>query len=236
MKLYDELAPWWPLMSPPADYEGEAADIARLLCPEAPPRRLRVLELGSGGGHLASHLKQHFTMTLLDRSPAMLELSRTLNPECRHVQADMRTARLGEAFDAVLIFDAISHLHAPEDLSAALETARAHLTPGGIAVFCPDWTTECFTPGTTTGGTDGPDRSMRYIEWIHPEVTGTTYRTDIVYLLQESGKALQIEHDEVRLGLFSRAQWTDALLDAGFDAPRVSTHSSRDVFSARVRA
>jgi hypothetical protein len=37
----------------------------------------------------------------------MLELSRALNPECRHLQGDMRSLRLEERFEAVLIFDAI---------------------------------------------------------------------------------------------------------------------------------
>jgi SAM-dependent methyltransferase len=234
MKLYDELAHWWPLMSPPGEYAEEAVDIARLLSSGEPLQRPRVLELGSGGGHLAAHLKTRFDMALLDRSPRMIELSRALNPECRHLAGDMRSVRLGECFDAVLIFDAISHLCRIEDLRAALETARAHLQPGGVGVFCPDWTAECFRPETTTGGTDGPERGMRYIEWIHPEVHGTTYRTDIVYLLREPGKPLTIEHDAVELGLFSRAQWRGALQEAGFVSAEVHRLSGRDVFTARA--
>jgi SAM-dependent methyltransferase len=234
MKLYDELAQWWPLMSPPSEYEEEAADIARLLCPAPSPGRLRVLELGSGGGHLASHLKAQFDLTLLDRSPQMLELSRKLNPECRQVQGDMRNARLDEHFDAVLIFDAVSHLSDIADLRAALQTARAHLPPGGIGVFCPDWTSECFRAETTTGGSDGADRGMRYIEWTHPEIEGTVYTSDIVYLLLERGKPLRIEHDRVELGLFSRAQWLGLFSQVGFVAPQVHALSSRDVFCARA--
>ena len=30
-KMYDELAAWWPLLSPAADYEEEAAFYARML-------------------------------------------------------------------------------------------------------------------------------------------------------------------------------------------------------------
>ena len=49
-KMYDELASWWPLLSPPADYEEEATFYARELA-HACERPLRtVLELGSGGG------------------------------------------------------------------------------------------------------------------------------------------------------------------------------------------
>ena len=69
-----------------------------------------LLELGSGGGNNASHLKTRFDCTLTDISPEMLALSRSLNPECEHLEGDMRTLRLGREFDVVFIHDAISYL------------------------------------------------------------------------------------------------------------------------------
>ncbi len=81
-RLYDELASWWPLLSAPAEYAEEAEFYRKALVDacDRPPRSL--LELGSGGGNNASHLKAHFDeMTLVDCSPAMLAVSRTLNPE-----------------------------------------------------------------------------------------------------------------------------------------------------------
>jgi SAM-dependent methyltransferase len=78
-KLYAELADWWPLLSAPADYAEEAGFYRRILDEACRPRT--VLELGSGGGNNASHLKQHFSLTLVDRSPEMLAVSRRLNPE-----------------------------------------------------------------------------------------------------------------------------------------------------------
>lgn len=234
MKLYDELADWWPLMSAPEEYAEEAEQVARLLGPDGSTARLTVLELGSGGGHLASHLKQRFDMTLVDLSRRMLDLSRSLNPECRHLFGDMRSLRLGETFDAVLIFDAISHLCEADDLRATLLTARAHLRLGGVGVFCPDFTVECFNPGTTVGGTDGPDRGMRYLEWVQPVTRGTVYHTDIVYLLRPPDRELRIEHDHVLLGIFSRQAWTLALREAGFGEPVIESQSSRDVFAAKA--
>jgi SAM-dependent methyltransferase len=66
-----------------------------------------LLELGSGGGNTASHLGSNLRLTLTDLAPAMLDLSRTLNPGAEHLVGDMRTLRLGRTFDAVLIHDAI---------------------------------------------------------------------------------------------------------------------------------
>ena len=67
-KLYGELSSWFHLLSDPADY-AEEAEFARGLMVEscsAPPETL--LELGSGGGNNASHLKAHFKLMLVDLS------------------------------------------------------------------------------------------------------------------------------------------------------------------------
>ena len=95
-RLYQDLAAWWPLISPPEEYAEEAAFAGRLLREADRPVRT-VLELGSGGGHCASHLAPGFSMTLVDLSPGMLTVSRRLNPDCEHVEADMRTVRTGRS-------------------------------------------------------------------------------------------------------------------------------------------
>lgn len=234
MKLYHELADWWVLMSPPEEYAAEAGPVVRLLDPGDTSGRPRLLELGAGGGHLASHLKAWFEMTLVDLSPRMLEQSRRLNPDCRHVTGDMRTLRLEERFDAVLVFDAISHMTTETDLLAALRTARAHLRGGGVALFCPDWTTECFASGTTMGGTDGAVRGMRYLEWVHPPGDGSTYDSDLVYILRHTSGESTVVHDRLTLGLYPRATWMRLLAEAGFGRVVIEQQSGRDVFQARV--
>ena len=60
MKLYNELASWWPLMSPAAEYAEEAAFYRTTLAQRGATPDRDLLELGSGGGNNASHMKQHF--------------------------------------------------------------------------------------------------------------------------------------------------------------------------------
>src|SRR5512135_1997352 len=94
LRLYRDLADWYPLLTPVSDYVEEAAFYRRLLethC-QRPPRTL--LDLGSGGGHNAAHLKATLACTLVDLESAMLAVSRRLNPECEHIQGDMRSIRL----------------------------------------------------------------------------------------------------------------------------------------------
>ena len=86
-RLYGELAPWFHLLTSPVDYAEEAELYRRLLVEHAEGPVETVLELGSGGGNNASHLRRHFQLTLVDRSSGMLELSRGLNADLEHVRA-----------------------------------------------------------------------------------------------------------------------------------------------------
>jgi ubiquinone/menaquinone biosynthesis C-methylase UbiE len=137
-RMYDELAGWWPLLSAPAVYAEEAEIYRRLLAEAGDRPPVTVLELGSGGGNNASHLKAHLQLTLVDLSEGMLEVSRELNPECEHVKGDMRTVRLGRVFDAVFVHDAVAYMTSEDDLRLVMATAFAHCRHGGAAMFDPD--------------------------------------------------------------------------------------------------
>jgi SAM-dependent methyltransferase len=219
-KLYGDLASWWPLMSAPEDYEEEAAFYRRALtgAGERPPRTL--LELGSGGGNNALHMKSHFDeVVLVDVAPGMLEVSRRLNPECEHVQGDMRTVRLGRQFDRLFVHDAVCYMTTLDDVRRAMETAWEHCAPGGAALFAPDHVRENFAPSTDHGGHDGEGRAMRYLEWAwDPDPADTTYTVDYTYALREADGSVRVEHDRHVEGLFPRADWLRLLADVGFEA------------------
>jgi SAM-dependent methyltransferase len=217
--MYGDLAPWFHLLTAPVDYAAEAARYRSLIQAEAPDART-LLELGSGGGNNASHLKQHFACTLSDVSPQMLTLSRQLNPECEHVLGDMRSLRLGRTFDAVFVHDAVMYLVVEDELSACMETAFAHTRPGGVALFAPDCTRETFVAGTDHGGHDGDDgRALRYLEWTHPVVGAeTSFAVDYAFLLTAPGAETRVVHDRHVLGLFPEHTWLHLLEGAGFRA------------------
>jgi RimJ/RimL family protein N-acetyltransferase len=216
-RLYSELAGWFHLLTAPAEYAEEAAAYRDALRRASPTRLRTLLELGSGGGNNAFHLKRDFECTLSDLSPAMLETSRRINPECAHVAGDMRSLRLGRAFDAVFVHDAVMYLTNEDDLRRAVETAFAHCRPGGVALFAPDFVRETFRPGTDHGGHDGEGRALRYLEWVwDPDPADTTYLTDFAYLLREDGKEPRVLHDRHVEGLFPRATWLRLLQETGF--------------------
>ncbi len=178
-----------------------------------------LLELGSGGGNNASHLKHRFECTLTDLSPEMLALSRTLNPECEHLEGDMRSLRLERTFDAVFVHDAIAYITTEEDLRATIETVAWHLRQGGAALLVPDTTRERYVPRTSHGGHDGDDgRSLRYLEWSSdPDPAGTTYAVDFAFLLREPGKEVRVEYDRHVCGVFPEALWRALIEEAGLE-------------------
>jgi len=216
MRLYKDLAAWWPLLSAPKGYAEEAAIAAETILGGARGPVRRVLELGCGGGNNASHLKARFAMTLTDLSPGMLGVSRALNPECEHEIGDMRTLRFGRTFDAVFVHDAVMYLTREKDLRAAIATAFAHLRPGGVALFVPDDTKETWRATTSHGGHDAPDRALRYLAWSYdPDPADTTTVVAYAFLLREGARTRAV-HDRHVLGLFPRATWVRAFEDAGF--------------------
>lgn len=229
LRFYDDLAVWWPLISPPEEYAEEAAFAATLLQSASIPVR-EVLELGSGGGHNAVHLKASFAMTLTDLSAAMLDVSRRLNPECDHHRGDMRTLRLGRSFDAVFVHDAVDYMATESDLRRAIATAFVHCRPGGVAVFVPDDTKESFGDTSDHGGNDGPDgRGVRYLEWAwDPNPDDTWAVTEYAFLLRDVDGSVQVVHETHRLGLFGRGDWLRLLADAGFEPTAVGEVTDED--------
>jgi SAM-dependent methyltransferase len=238
-RFYGDWATWWPLISPVEDYASEAAYLARLLR-AADPSVTTVLELGSGGGHNAAHLKRDFRMTLTDLAEDMLALSRRLNPECEHIQGDMRSLRLGRTFDAVFVHDAVDYMTTEEDLSAAMATAFVHCRHGGIALFVPDHVRETFEPDTDHDGRDDAcGRGVRYLQWTYdPDPTDTSVVTEYAFLFREADGRVAAHHETHRTGLFDRATWLRLLGDAGFVATRIveetdEDRTPRDIFVGR---
>jgi SAM-dependent methyltransferase len=232
--LYTEYADWWPVLSAPEDY-AEEAEFYRQAMISAAERDIRTMvEIGSGGGNNASHLKKHVDMTLVDLSPAMLSVSKKLNPECEHLEGDMRTARLGCQFDAVFIHDAIVYMTSEDDLRSTIQTAYVHCKPGGVALFAPDHTRETFKPSTSHGGHDGPRRKLRYLAWTwDPDPGDTTYCSLMVYVLREENEQVRCVEDLHECGLFAEKDWLKLIAEAGFK-PRVMPFEHSEIESDAV--
>jgi SAM-dependent methyltransferase len=237
-RFYYDIADWWPVISPPAEYAEEAELYTDMIRASARRPVREVLELGSGGGNNASHMKRAFDMTLVEPSEGMRENSRKLNPECEHLAGDMRDVRLGRTFDAVFVHDAVVYMTTEDELRAALETVAVHLSPDGVALVAPDATSESFTEATEHGGgeDDASGRRARYLEWTLPPESGeTTYTVHYAFMLREADGSVRVVHDVHREGLFPRATWLRLFREVGLEAelaPRTIEGREYDAFVA----
>jgi SAM-dependent methyltransferase len=241
-QIYAELADWWPLISPPKEYTQESAYLADLLI-KLTGSGVDVLDLGSGGGHVAAHLTSQFNVTLVDISDQMLTVSKQLNPGCEHIQGDMRTLRLDRSFDVVLVHDAIDYIIGAEDLRLVVSTAVTHCALGGIAVFVPDYVKDTFREltGTGGGGIDQAGRTASFTErtW-DPDPRDSWVQADYEFRLSAADGSTQIISESHRLSAFSRELWHRVLAEAGLEPvpdpePPVSGagHRPRNLFVSR---
>lgn len=168
---------------------------------------------------MLSHLKGYFDCTAVDVSAQMLKLARKLNPEVRHLGGDMRSVRLGEVFDAVVIHDAIDYMLTEDDLAAAIGTAAAHLRRGGVVVAFPSYVRETFEDcqvehdAHEAGGVH-----VTYVAYEHdPDPADTMAELLLIFIIREGGR-LRVEQDRHVTGLFGLDCWLRTLEAAGFEA------------------
>lgn len=220
-RMYHEFAAWFHLLTAPEEYAEEAAFYFAAATRALGSTPTSWLELGSGGGNNASHYASWVAgpVVLSDRSAEMLTLSRTISPALEHVIGDMLDVRLDRTFDVVFVHDAASYLTTEEEVHRLAATLRAHCSPGGAIVICPDATAETLTFDTDHGGHDGKGRAMRYLEWSTPGRPGTyEYVADYAYIYHENGKPPRVELDRHINGALPQASWLQALQDEGFEA------------------
>ncbi|MFI4862502.1 MAG: class I SAM-dependent methyltransferase [Phycisphaerales bacterium JB063] len=241
-RLYDDLARLWPHLSPPEHYAPEADAVHGLLRQHLgePPadRKWRILELGAGGGHTLYHLTAHYDCTASDLSQPMLDNCKALNPEVRCVQGDMRTLRLGETFDAVLIHDAIDYMLSEDDVLATLRTTAQHLRPGGVALIAPTYVRETFVDGdvaddgTTIPGIGDPrgeagegagadHDELTYFTFVHDaDPEDSVFEMILLYLIRDGRtRRVEVVEDRHTCGLFAAEHWL-AMMDAAGLTPQ----------------
>ena len=234
--LYRELADWWPVISPPVEYADDGAVINAIFGSATLPVRT-VLDLGSGGGHVALHIRAGRSMTLVDVSADMLEVSKRVNPDSEHVEGDMRTLRLGREFDAVLVHDAIDYVTSQDELRRVIRTAFLHCRPGGLAVFAPDHTAETFRAGIGGGGGhDGTGRQASFRERTSDPDPGDDWiLAEYEFTLRAADGTVQVVPEAHRLGSFGKDTWLALLRSAGFAAEvRPGTRAGNGAAPAKV--
>jgi SAM-dependent methyltransferase len=125
------------------DYGAECDLLERLFAKYAGAPVRSVLDLGCGtGNHALPLAARGFEVVGVDRSPGMVGHARekaTAAAAAGRVEfreGDLRSLRLERRFDAALMmFAVLGYQLENAHVRAALESARAHLEPGGLFLF-----------------------------------------------------------------------------------------------------
>ena len=244
-RMYNDFAHLWPLISHHSDYETEARHWRDALTAELGQGRLRILELGVGGGNNLHHILypdcdgspsanaacsgEHMRRAspahdavVVDPSAEMLANCKLLNPTVEQHIGDMRSVRLNSDrnLDAVLIHDAVCYLLSEDDIKATLETARIHLRTGGALIMAPDWYTETY-PGTKLDAGIRRDVTPEFasIEYDHdPDPDDSTLESVFIYIIKNEDGSVRVEEDRHITGVFSIRVWLSLMEQAGFRA------------------
>jgi len=227
-RLYNDLAWTWPIISPAEDYVEESESFSRILKEEAKIEVQSLLHLGCGGGHNDYTFKKHFALTGVDISEEMLELARKLNPEVKYQRGDMRTVRLGEAFDAVVILDSINYMSTAEELRSAFVTAYEHLKPGGAFLTHVEVFRDRFEQNKTFVYTRSQGEvDITMVEnYYDPDPDDSSYELTLIYLIRRKGK-LEVHTDNHIGGIFALDTWHELLNEVGFEVKQMKfEHSS----------
>jgi SAM-dependent methyltransferase len=224
-KLYDELVELYPLVSRLEDYTDEARRIREAVMAGLVPAggkakrgKPTLLDIGVGNGHVLSHLTPFFKAEGADLSAGMLKHSQKVNPGVPHHLGDMRDMRVGKTFDAVLIHDAIHYMTTHEDLIKAMETAKAHLRPGGVAVFMPCYVRETFVNRDVSHAltkSDPPEFTYVARAW-DPDPKDELYELKF-YLFSRKGGTLKVYEDAHTLACYADKVWRKCVKKAGFE-------------------
>ena len=127
------------------DYPAEARFVNQRLSKLLRDRKLNILDIGCGTGlHDVELVRAGHTVTGVDTSTEMLAhaqarraaLPAELQERLQFLPGDASNVRVGKTYDAVIsLFHVMSYMAKDDAFPAALNTARAHLGPGGALLF-----------------------------------------------------------------------------------------------------
>ena len=188
-----------------------------------------MLHLGCGAGIHDYTLKKHFKITGVDISNGMLKVAQNLNPNVNYLYGDMRTIRVPELYDTVIIPDSIGYMVTIEDLKKTIHNAYNHLKQGGVFLIVAQVREEFKENNFVyTGAKD----NINITVFENNHITDSSkkkYEAVITYLIRRGGK-LEIYNDCHIIGLFPLKTWLTLLEDIGFEVIQKKLDNLYDQF------
>jgi SAM-dependent methyltransferase len=227
--VFDAYSRYYDLLYRDKAYDAEAQYVADT-CRRHMPEAVTLLDLGCGTGRHAWELVHRgFEVTGVERSPSMVRRARQLHASLAPERAaklsfeegDALDFRSGRRFDVVTaLFHVLSYQTQNAAVRDFLQTARAHLGPGGLFVF------DCwYGPAVLTEQPEARQKQMADDEFevlrsATPTLHASRNVVDVHYRVEVrervSGVAEEIEElHSMRYFFLPELEWY--LEDAGFE-------------------
>lgn len=208
-RLYGDCAFVWEVLSSEELYSEEAFVYESLLSSGRSIPIESLVELGAGGGYLAQQFDNIPTVILVDRSEAMLALSRARNPNAIHLCADMCEVDFGQLVDAVLIHDAIMYLTDRAQIERCLKNAMRQLKPNGRILIVPDLLEETFFENIASGEAISPDGHIHLTEWRwKPDQANKSFNVTFSVLIRNADEISSF-FETHQMGCLSYLEWCE---------------------------
>jgi SAM-dependent methyltransferase len=188
-----------------------------------------MLHLGCGAGLHDYTLKKHFKITGVDLSKGMLKIAQNLNPEVNYLNGDMRTIRVPDIYDTIIIPDSIGYMVTIEDLKKTIHNSYKHLKQGGVFLIVAH-TREEFKENNFVY--TGSKENINITVFENNHITDSSkekYEAVITYLIRRAGK-LEIVNECHTLGLFPLKTWLTLLEGIGFEVKQKNLNNLYDSY------
>jgi ubiquinone/menaquinone biosynthesis C-methylase UbiE len=200
----------------PEQYKAEAEKAMALIKTYKLSKGNELLDLACGtGGHIPYWLK-HYRVTGLDISPEMLALAQKKFPDIKFIHSDMVDFSISQKFDAlVCLYGSIGFVRTVKKLNKALITFARHMKPGGVLCLTPWSMQEEFKPSIHVDAVKHPDVKIARMESVRLKKPGIIV-VDFHHLIGRDG-VVKYHTQTMKIGLFARQQYLDAISGAGLE-------------------
>jgi SAM-dependent methyltransferase len=207
-RLYDSL-------SGQKDYAAASATLRKVLRKVAPNAK-SLLDVACGTGRHLQHLRDHFSVAGLDRSPEMLEVARQRCVGVPLYEGSLVGFRLSRTFDVVTcLFGSIGYARTTRNLNRAVRTMKRHLRCGGALVVEPWVTPDRFVSGKLVfDRVDEPDLKIARMYVTSREGRLSVFESDYLVCTADGVRHFR---ERQELGLFTDEEYRAAFLEAGLE-------------------
>lgn len=197
------------------DFEGDVRRVLELHRTERARRPRRILDVGCATGDHAAALARHARGEVwgIDVDRALVSRGRRKYPLVHFRVADMMQPRLSGSFDLITSFyGVVAYARTRTHLRRTLHAMASLLTPGGLLWVEPWHLRETYVPKPTSRVVETPTVSIARASCAR--IRGHQVDLRVAYTVSRRGR-LEVHEERHRLGLFSRAEMTEAFERAG---------------------